>query len=69
MHGKLNEILFNELMAGKRFVLVVDEAQNLDDLRCWKPCACCQNFETHNTKLVQIILAGQPRLAAKLAQP
>ncbi len=31
MHGKLNEILFEELLAGKRFVLVVDEAQNLDD--------------------------------------
>jgi hypothetical protein len=27
------------------------------------------NFETHNAKLLQIILAGQPRLAAKLAQP
>jgi len=27
------------------------------------------NFETHHSKLLQIILAGQPRLAAKLAQP
>jgi hypothetical protein len=27
------------------------------------------NFETHNAKLLQIILAGQPRLATKLAQP
>ena len=27
------------------------------------------NFETHNAKLLQIILAGQPRLAAKLAHP
>ncbi len=39
MHGKLNEILFEELLAGKRFVLVVDEAQNLDD-SVLKLCEC-----------------------------
>jgi general secretion pathway protein A len=27
------------------------------------------NFETHHSKLLQIVLAGQPRLAKKLAQP
>jgi general secretion pathway protein A len=68
MHGKLNEILFNELLAGRRFVLVVDEAQNLDD-SVLETVRMLSNFETHNAKLVQIILAGQPRLAAKLAQP
>ncbi len=68
MHGKLNEILFEELLAGKRFVLVVDEAQNLDDT-VLETVRMLSNFETHNTKLLQIILAGQPRLAAKLAQP
>ena len=31
MHNKLNEMLFAEMLAGKRFVLIVDEAQNLDD--------------------------------------
>lgn len=68
MHGQLNEILFEELLAGKRFVLVVDEAQNLDD-SVLETVRMLSNFETHNTKLLQIILAGQPRLAAKLAQP
>jgi type II secretory pathway predicted ATPase ExeA len=68
MHGKLNEMLFAELLAGKRFVLVVDEAQNLDDT-VLETVRMLSNFETHNTKLVQIILAGQPRLATKLAQP
>ncbi len=68
MHGKLNEILFGELLAGKRFVLVVDEAQNLDDSVLETVRMLC-NFETHNAKLLQIVLAGQPRLAAKLAQP
>jgi len=68
MHGKLNEILFEQLLKGKRFVLVVDEAQNLDD-SVLETVRMLSNFETHNAKLLQIILAGQPRLAAKLAQP
>ena len=68
MHGQLNEILFEELLAGKRFVLVVDEAQNLDD-SVLETVRMLSNFETHNAKLLQIILAGQPRLAARLAEP
>ncbi len=31
MHSKLNQILFEEMLAGRHFVLVVDEAQNLDE--------------------------------------
>src|SRR6202166_3337844 len=68
MHGKLNEILFEELLAGKRFVLIVDEAQNLDD-SVLETVRMLSNFETHNAKPLQIILAGQPQLAAKPAQP
>jgi type II secretory pathway predicted ATPase ExeA len=30
MHNKLNEILSRERLAGRRFVLAIDEAQNLD---------------------------------------
>src|SRR5215469_12669370 len=68
MHGKLNEILFEELLAGKKFLLIVDEAQNLDD-EVLETVRMLSNFETHNTKLLQILLAGQPQLAAKLSQP
>jgi len=68
MHSKLNELLFEEMIAGKRFVLVVDEAQNLDE-SVLETIRMLSNFETHNTKLLQIVLAGQPRLAANLAQP
>jgi type II secretory pathway predicted ATPase ExeA len=68
MHGKLNEILFEELLAGKRFLLIVDEAQNLDD-SVLETVRMLSNFETHNAKLLQILLAGQPQLAAKLSQP
>jgi N-acetylmuramoyl-L-alanine amidase/type II secretory pathway predicted ATPase ExeA len=68
MHNKLNEILYAELLAGRRFVLVVDEAQDLDD-SVLETVRLLSNFETANTKLLQIVLAGQPQLADKLAQP
>lgn len=68
MHNKLNEMLFAEMLAGKRFVLIVDEAQNLDD-SVLETIRLLSNFETTHTKLLQIVLAGQTQLADKLAQP
>jgi N-acetylmuramoyl-L-alanine amidase/type II secretory pathway predicted ATPase ExeA len=68
MHNKLNEMLFAEMLAGRRFVLIVDEAQNLDD-SVLETIRLLSNFETTNTKLLQIILAGQPHLGEKLGQP
>ena len=67
MHIKLNEMLFAELWAGRRFVLIVDEAQNLDDT-VLETIRLLSNFETPNTKLLQIVLAGQPQLGEKLRQ-
>ena len=67
MHNKLNEMLFAEMLAGRRFVLIVDEAQNLDDT-VLETIRLLSNFETSNTKLLQIVLAGQPQLGEKLGQ-
>jgi len=67
IHNKLNEILFAEMLAGKRFVLIVDEAQNLDDT-VLETIRLLSNFETPHTKLLQIVLAGQPQLGEKLGQ-
>ena len=67
MHNKLNEMLFAEMLAGRRFVLIVDEAQNLDDA-VLETIRLLSNFETSNTKLLQIVLAGQPQLGEKLGQ-
>lgn len=67
MHKKLNEILFAEMLAGRRFVLIVDEAQNLDD-GVLETIRMLSNFETTHSKLMQIILAGQPQFGEKLAQ-
>lgn len=68
MHNKLNELLFAELVAGRRFVLVVDEAQNLSDA-VLETVRLLSNFETSYAKMLQIVLAGQPQLAGKLAHP
>ncbi len=68
MHNKLNEILFAEMLAGRRFVLIVDEAQNLDDA-VLETIRMLSNFETPHAKLLQIVLAGQPQLGEKLEQP
>ncbi len=68
MHNKLNELLFAEMVAGRRFVLVVDEAQNLDD-SVLETVRLLSNFETSYAKMLQIVLAGQPQLSNKLSQP
>ena len=67
MHNKLNEILFAEMLAGRRFVLIVDEAQNLDET-VLETIRLLSNFETPHSKLLQIVLAGQAQLEEKLAQ-
>ncbi|MBI3668491.1 MAG: AAA family ATPase [Acidobacteria bacterium] len=68
MHQRLNEILVREMLAGRRFVLVIDEAQNLKD-SVLETVRLLSNFETPRTKLLQILLVGQPQLADKLASP
>jgi general secretion pathway protein A len=58
MHHQLNKVLFDEMLAGKRFVLAVDEAQNLSE-SVLETVRLLSNFETQHTKLLQIVLAGQ----------
>jgi general secretion pathway protein A len=68
MHDALNRLLTEEMQAGRRFVLVIDEAQNLDE-KVLESIRLLSNFETPWTKLMQIVLAGQPQLADRLASP
>jgi hypothetical protein len=53
---------------GKRVVVVIDEAQNLDD-SVLELVRMLSNFETSREKLIQIVLSGQPQLAEKIASP
>jgi general secretion pathway protein A len=68
MREELNEALVRLKRADRRFVLVIDEAQNLED-SVLETVRLLSDFETPSSKLMQIIIAGQPQLAAKLARP
>jgi general secretion pathway protein A len=68
MYSKVNEVLLRQARLGKRFVLVIDEAQNLE-APVLELVRILSNFETSREKMMQIVLAGQPQLADKLAAP
>lgn len=67
MHADLNKALLEEMQAGRKTVLVIDEAQNLDE-SALESIRLLSNFETSTEKLMHIVLAGQPKLADTLAR-
>ena len=62
------EFLVNERAAGRLVLLVIDEAQNLT-LPALEEIRMLSNLETEKSKLLQIILIGQPELRDKLDRP
>ena len=68
MLRQLGEFLVNERGAGRLVLLVVDEAQNLT-LPALEEVRMLSNLETEKSKLIQIVLVGQPDLREKLGQP
>jgi general secretion pathway protein A len=66
MHAKLNEYLLRESQDGRQVVVVIDEAQNLNE-DIFEAVRTLSNFETSSRKLLHVVLAGQPQLAAKLS--
>jgi general secretion pathway protein A len=68
MHEEFNRCLLHEAKAGRRFIVVVDEAQNLEP-SVLETVRLLSDFETPQAKLLQIVLSGQPELADKLDRP
>ena len=64
----LNNFLIERRRAGQNTLLILDEAQNLDSATL-EEVRLLSNFETPTEKLLQILLAGQPELKAKLELP
>ncbi|MDH4463455.1 MAG: AAA family ATPase, partial [Acidovorax sp.] len=64
----LNAFLLQAHAAGQRCVLIIDEAQNLT-ADVLEQLRLLTNLETHEHKLLQIILIGQPELREMLEQP
>jgi general secretion pathway protein A len=65
---RLNQWLFERYRAGDTPVIIVDEAQGLPD-RVLEEIRMLLNLETPGEKLLQIVLAGQPELEARLERP
>ena len=64
----LADFLVDERASGRLVLLVVDEAQNLS-LPALEEIRMLSNLETEKSKLIQIVLVGQPDLRAALAEP
>lgn len=65
---RLNAHLLNTHAAGRRTVVIIDEAQNLSP-EVLEQIRLLTNLETGTHKLLRIILVGQPELEDILARP
>jgi general secretion pathway protein A len=64
----LARFLVDQRMAGRLALLVIDEAQNLSQ-SALEEVRMLSNLETEKSKLIQIVLVGQPNLRQCLARP
>ena len=64
----LNQYLIDKLAANERVLLIVDEAQNLST-EMLEEIRLLSNLETPTSKLIQIMLVGQPELQDLVDQP
>ncbi len=65
---ELNRFLLAQQATGRRTVVIVDEAQDLEP-SVLEQLRLLSNLETERAKLLQIVLVGQPELAQTLARP
>ena len=56
LQSKLNKVVTEQSRSGKPLVIVIDEAQNLDD-SVLELVRMLSNFETSQEKLIQIVLS------------
>jgi general secretion pathway protein A len=65
---RLNTHLLSQLTAGRNVVVMIDEAQTLED-SVLEELRLLSNLETSKEKILQIVLSGQPELEEKLRRP
>jgi general secretion pathway protein A len=65
---RINEYLLDAYARGRRTVLIIEEAQNLS-MDVLEQIRLLTNLETHQDKLLQIIMIGQPELREMLSRP
>ncbi len=64
----INTRLLSAHAQGRRVILILDEAQNLDE-KVLEQLRLLTNLETNTRKLLQIFLVGQPELLEMLSRP
>lgn len=64
----LAQYLVDQRLAGRMVLLVIDEAQNLT-VAALEELRMLSNLETEKSKLMQIVMVGQPTLREKLNAP
>ncbi|MBI4256074.1 MAG: AAA family ATPase, partial [Candidatus Rokubacteria bacterium] len=62
----LNELFFRNYQAGRDTVVIVDEAQLIDDDAVFEELRLLLNFQTDDRFLVTLLLIGSPELAVKV---
>ena len=65
MREQLKDVLVSEARAGRRFVVVIDEAQNMSD-DALEMVRLLTNFETSRAKLMQIVLSRPAEAVRKV---
>jgi type II secretory pathway predicted ATPase ExeA len=68
LYRDLQDFFIKEYSQGRRVVLVVDEAQNID-AETLEELRLLSNINADKDQLIQIILVGQPELFAMLRKP
>jgi len=64
----INQALIDKKAAGHKVVLIIDEAQALPE-DCLEAVRLLTNLETEKSKLLHVVLFGQPELDANLDKP
>ena len=65
---KLNDCFYENLNAKKDTVIIIDEAQAINDLSAFEELRLLLNFQLNDRFLLTLILIGQPELKEKIDQ-
>lgn len=68
LFGRMQQFLIREYAAGRRVILIFDEAQNLS-LEGLEELRMFTNINTNKDELIQLVLVGQPELRDMVRQP
>jgi general secretion pathway protein A len=63
----INDMLYKNLKEDKETVIIVDEAQAIDNQNMFEELRLLLNFQLNNRFLLTLILIGQPELREKIA--